>query len=378
MAGALGCGMPARVLITTDAVGGVWRYSVSLASGFAELGAGCVLAVLGPAPSAAQRSEVAGLANVTLVASGLPLDWTAPDEAALANASSWLRDAATKFDVSAVHLHTPALAAFDWRGPVMGRVVAVAHSCVGTWWDAVCPDQAAPADFQWRMQLMARGLARASVTIAPSAAFADALRRVYRTDAPIDVIRNGLPMPGKTPPVRRELRVLTAGRLWDRGKNVSVLDAAAESLDAPIDAAGPVAGADGSLFKAKRLNLLGDLSAQALVEAIGRTSVFAAPSLYEPFGLAVLEAAQRATPLVLADIPTFRELWSDAALFVPPNEPAAWADALRGVLAAPARREALGARAWARAQLYDAANMVAATASVHRAAYAAGRVGAAA
>ena len=40
---------------------------------------------------------------------------------------------------------------------------------------------------------------------------------------------------------------------------------------------------------------------------------------YEPFGLAVLEAAQAGCALVLSDIPTFRELWDGAAMFVPPG-----------------------------------------------------------
>ena len=44
---------------------------------------------------------------------------------------------------------------------------------------------------------------------------------------------------------------------------------------------------------------------------------------YEPFGLAVLEAAQAGCALVLSDIPTFRELWNGAAQFVPPGDDAA-------------------------------------------------------
>jgi glycosyltransferase involved in cell wall biosynthesis len=49
-----------------------------------------------------------------------------------------------------------------------------------------------------------------------------------------------------------------------------------------------------------------------------------APSLYEPFGLAVAEAARAARPLVLSDIPTFRELWGDAALTSRPAMPRRW------------------------------------------------------
>ncbi len=48
--------------------------------------------------------------------------------------------------------------------------------------------------------------------------------------------------------------------------------------------------------------------------------IFVSTSLYEPFGLAVLEAAQAGCPLVLSDIATFRELWDGAAIFFPPGD----------------------------------------------------------
>jgi hypothetical protein len=41
-------GSPQRVLLTTDAVGGVWRYSFELAEAFATAGAMVELAILGP------------------------------------------------------------------------------------------------------------------------------------------------------------------------------------------------------------------------------------------------------------------------------------------------------------------------------------------
>jgi glycosyltransferase involved in cell wall biosynthesis len=150
-----------------------------------------------------------------------------------------------------------------------------------------------------------------------------------------------------------------------------VLDRAAASLDAPIEAAGPIEGADGSRFTTHHLDLLGNLPPGRLRGRMGGSAIFAAPSRYEPFGLAVLEAAQMATPLVLADIPTFRELWREAALFVAPDDAAAWAAALQALLDAPQLCDALGARAAERARLYDAAHMTAATAAIHRAAYAA-------
>jgi glycosyltransferase involved in cell wall biosynthesis len=53
------------------------------------------------------------------------------------------------------------------------------------------------------------------------------------------------------------------------------------------------------------------------------------PSLYEPFGLAPLEAALRGCALVLSDIGSFRELWDGCAAFFPRGD----AEVLAAVLA---------------------------------------------
>jgi glycogen(starch) synthase len=62
----------------------------------------------------------------------------------------------------------------------------------------------------------------------------------------------------------------------------------------------------------------------------------------------VLEAALSGCSLVLGDIPSLRGLWDGAALFVPPNDPAALKTALRHLMARPAWREELGHAARAR------------------------------
>jgi glycosyltransferase involved in cell wall biosynthesis len=53
-------------------------------------------------------------------------------------------------------------------------------------------------------------------------------------------------------------------------------------------------------------------------------------------------------PLVLSDIPTFRELW-DGAVFVPLRDPEALAQALNRLAASPAERARRGEAARARA-----------------------------
>ncbi|GAC1345740.1 MAG: glycosyltransferase family 4 protein [Acetobacteraceae bacterium] len=340
----------ARLLVTTDAVGGVWRYAVDLATGLAERGIEAVLAVLGPAPDAAQRREAA---RFRLVDTGLPLDWTAEGPADLGRATDALRRLAALTGVAGVHLHAPALAGSGaWPVPV----VAVAHSCVATWWRAV-RGGALPEDFRWRTQAAAAGLAAAQAIIAPSRAHADALLDVYGPLA-IKVVHNGgVAVAG--PGGARDRAVLTAGRLWDTGKNAAALDRVASDLGAPIRAAGPIQGPNGAAIALPHLDLLGTLDPAGMARAYAGASVFASLALYEPFGLAVLEAAQAGMRLVLSDIPSFRELWDGAASFVRDE-----ADLLPALRAALQQQGDGGAQV--RAAQYSRDAMVAGTLAVHR------------
>ncbi|MDD5350803.1 MAG: hypothetical protein PHQ12_11385, partial [Chthoniobacteraceae bacterium] len=55
---------PLRVLMTADATPGVWTYAMALARALGAGGAEILLAVMGPALSAAQRAEAAALGHV--------------------------------------------------------------------------------------------------------------------------------------------------------------------------------------------------------------------------------------------------------------------------------------------------------------------------
>jgi alpha-1,3-rhamnosyl/mannosyltransferase len=52
------------------------------------------------------------------------------------------------------------------------------------------------------------------------------------------------------------------------------------------------------------------------------------PSLYEGFGLPVVEAMRLGAPVLCSDIPVFREVAADGARFVPPDDQEAWSEAL--------------------------------------------------
>ena len=348
-----------RLLLTTDAVGGVWRYSLELAAG---LGWDVTLAVLGPPPTAAQRAEAAGL---RIVDTGLPLDWAAPEAATLRASAAALAALAAREGVETVQLHAPALVGeASWPA----AVVAVAHSDVATWWAAMRVGPV-PAEFACNVAATGAGLERADAVVAPSRAMAEALRRVHRSGRAVEVVHNGRrPLPRGRGPRRRA--VLTAGRLWDEAKGAAVLDAAAAGLDAPVWAAGAMAGPNGATFVPRHLRLLGVLDEAGLAEAMAGASVFASAARYEPFGLSVLEAAQSGLALVLSDIASLRELWDGAALFVAPGDAAGFERAMRRALDAP---EGLAAAAGERAGRYGVAAMAAGMAEVHRRAQSGGK-----
>lgn len=349
-----------RVLMTIDAVGGVWTYASDLATGLARRGDAVTLAVLGPATSDAQRQAVQSVHGLELVETDLPLDWTATDESDLARSAEGLRALAAKARPHVIHLNSPALAGASRLG---APVVGVAHSCLATWWSAVKGDDP-PGDFGWRIAATARGYAACDALISPSAAFAAATEAAYGV-SPL-VVRNGRAASVETSAVR-DIPVVTTGRLWDEGKDAATLDAAAARLDDPVMALGPTRGPGGEGGTFIALRTPGAQSSADVAAVLARSCVFVSSARYEPFGLSVLEAAQAGCALVLSDIPTFRELWEGAAAFAPPGDASAFAAAIRALLADDVQREHLAAAARIRSDRYGLDAMVEGTAAVHRA-----------
>lgn len=334
-----------HLLLAADAVGGVWQYSTDLARALRPLGWQVTLAVLGPALTQAQRAEAAAIANVHVVETGLELEWLAAQAEPILMAEARLAEMAGDLRADIVQLHTPALAA---QGRYACPTIALLHSCVATWWSAV-KDGPMPGDFAWRTALVDRGLRNATLAITPTAAFADAARRQYGV-APVPV-HNGRAMDFP----RRAMRdhVFTAGRLWDEGKNIGVLDEAAARIAVPFCAAGPLSAPHGGGVTLKALQHAGVMDGAALSHHLASRPVFASAALYEPFGLAVLEAALAGCALVLSGIPTFRELWDGAATFVPPNDAPGFARAINALIEDESARAEAGRRAQQRAARYS-------------------------
>jgi glycogen(starch) synthase len=344
---------PSPVLMTADAVGGVWDYSLELARGLAEEEVAVVLAVMGPPPDEAQRAAAAAIPGLELACAPFRLEWMDDPWADVAAAGPWLLELERRHGCQLVHLSGYTHGALPFRSPK----VVVGHSCVLSWWRAVHGEPAPRAWDRYR-SAVAAGLAAADRVVAPTAAMAAALEESYGPLPPIEVIWNGR-RPDRYRPGDKECFVLSAGRLWDQAKNAAVLAGVAERLPWPVQIAGATRPDSGGSFTVAggAAVLLGRLGSEELAALCGRAAIYAAPARYEPFGLAVLEAALSECALVLSDIPSFRELWSGAAVFVPADDAGELETTLLTLMNQPELSAALALRAHCRALRYSATLM---------------------
>jgi glycosyltransferase involved in cell wall biosynthesis len=348
-----------RVLMTTDAVGGVWIFSTTLARALARRQCRVMLVTLGPAPQPDQIDALAGCDGIELRCTDHPLEWVDPQGDGLLAAQRDLAAIAARFRPDLVHINGYREVLARWNAPVL----VAAHSCVRSWWLACRGEE--PAEPRWRRYtaMVASALAAADAWTAPTAAFAATIRSLYAPPTAGVVIHNGLET--APPRARKEPFVLGAGRLWDEAKNADLLARTAAFLPWPVRLVGPEPPRGGPA--AANLELVGRLPHPALLRLMARAGIYAAPCRYEPFGLAALEAAAAGCALALADIPSLRELWSGAAVLVDPEDRPGWAATLRRLCEDEALRARLQRRARRRARRYSADAMTAAYGALYRA-----------
>lgn len=306
--------------MTTDTVGGVWTYCLQLAAALAPEGVQVILAAKGKL-SAEQRGAAEACGNVDLLQADYKLEWMEEPWQDVARASRWLLETAERTSPDVVHLNDYSHGALPWPAPVL----MVGHSCVLSWIAAVRGHE---PDGRWDRyrRHVRRGLQAADHVVAPTAQMLAAMQYFYGPLRSASVVLNG--SDGRA--FRREHKrpqVFSAGRLWDEAKNVAALAAAAPEIDWPVRVAG-LPHPDGRSGHVEQVRWLGSLTAPEMAQEYSHASIYALPALYEPFGLTVLEAALSGCALVLADIPTLREIWGDAAVYVAPRDPHRLADAI--------------------------------------------------
>jgi glycosyltransferase involved in cell wall biosynthesis len=170
--------------------------------------------------------------------------------------------------------------------------------------------------------------------------------------------------------------VLFVGTLEPRKNLPLLLEAFAllrRQLDAQLLLVGARGWLDEPIFAAHASSRVGDaarflgrLDEEDLAVLYSHAGVFVLPSLYEGFGLPVLEAMVCGAPVVCSDAGPLPEVAGDAAVLLKPENPAAWASAMFDVLTNTRLGEELRVRGFVRGKSYSWEASAQATREVYR------------
>jgi glycosyltransferase involved in cell wall biosynthesis len=216
--------------------------------------------------------------------------------------------------------------------------VVVAHGDLITWWVAVHGQEPKAARWLSRYrEVVSRGLTSANVVVAPSGCMLDSLRDHYASPRREQVIYNGRNPIFFNPYVSKEDSVLSVGRLLDAGRQVHLLtqhqypfSVCIVGTDHPVQTSRIPIRADVKVATDKQcVSLKGPQTEAQLRTLYSKAAVYAATARYEPFGMEPLEAALSRCAIVANDIPSFREIWGDDAVYFRTNDGDSLAAAIR-------------------------------------------------
>jgi glycosyltransferase involved in cell wall biosynthesis len=347
--------------MTTDTVGGVWTFTIELARALQARDIEVWLAALGGLPTPGQRREAGAIPGLRLFKSRYKLEWMDDPWNDVTASGEWLLKLAGQCRPDVIHLNSFGHGVLPWQAPV----VLTAHSCVASWWQAAKGEQA-PREWDRYRQETVRSLKAAHAVTTPSHAMAAALQQHHGVrQESIRVIPNARCRSLFRIGPKREA-IFAAGRLWDEGKNISQLAGVARDLPWPVYLGGAASSPNGHGRKLEGCYRLGLLSQPQMAQWYAQASIYVLPARYEPFGLSALEAALSGCALVLGDIPSLREVWGDAAIFVAPDDSRDLKDALYHLTCHSADRQQLADRALARAQAFTPPRMASAYLDVYK------------
>lgn len=154
-------------------------------------------------------------------------------------------------------------------------------------------------------------------------------------------------------------------------KNLAVLATAWRNLEEPCDLVitedGPLDFDPGQRAKPNgRLLATGHVELRELADLYAGCAAAVQPSLYEGFGLSVLEAMRAGAPVVVARTPALLEVAGDAAPSFEPQDSTALAQLMRAMLRDPATASAWRQKGFERAAGYSWDQTARMTAHVYR------------
>jgi glycogen(starch) synthase len=349
-----------HVLMTSDTVGGVWTYTQELVSGLVRQGIRVSLVSMGALPTAEQTAWMEGLPSLNYLPTSFRLEWMQNSEQDVEESRAFLEALICEVSPDVLHFNQYCYGTVSSELP---RIV-VAHSDVVSWWVAVHGQEPNESPWiRWYRDTVISGLSAADIVVAPSQWMLDTVRTYYTQPSFGTVIRNGRDPGMFVSDVPKENFVLSVGRLWDAGKQISLLLDQDHSL--PVCIVGSQTEPGDGNARAKRevvrsgVELKGEQSQRQLRDLYAGASIYAATTRYEPFGLAPLEAAFSRCALIANDIPAFRELWGESALYFRRNDARDLARSIRRLARDPDLRRQYADSAYERAcQNFTADRMV--------------------
>jgi glycosyltransferase involved in cell wall biosynthesis len=340
-----------HVLMTADTIGGVWTYTRELVTRLSRRGVRITLVSFGDIPTADQARWIEPLEGVTYHPTPFRLEWMQDAQQDLDDSAGLLRSIIEETKPDLLHSNQFFYGALDCDIPKL----VVAHSDVVSWWVSV--HGAEPPASEWiaeyRMNVT-RGLSAADVVVAPSRWMLEQTFRYTEPKRPT-VVYNGRDPNLFVPHVSKEQYAVSVGRLWDAGKQATLL--LHDDLPLKVVLVGSQRSPEGSIASIRSLEnsmsaleMRGPQSEAQLRQLLARAGVYVATSRYEPFGLAPVEAALSRCAIVANDIPTFREVWGDDAVYFKTNNSQALVNAIQELASNPTKRSEYGARALDRAR----------------------------
>jgi glycogen(starch) synthase len=344
-----------HVLVTADSLSGSWTYTRELVTGLVTRGVRVTLVSFGEIPLPNQTAWMDRLHGLEYRPTAFRLEWMDEAPQDLPWSAEFLATLVRELRPDVLHLHQFCHGDL----PVDVPRVIMAHGDLISWGQAV--QGCTPGPTRWLNRYrdtVIRGIAAADAVVASSAWMLDTLRTTY-----IRPRREAVIYPGRNPIffnpyVSKEDSVLSVGRLIDAGKQVSLLTQYSHPFPVCIVGAEqtvPVPRipirADIKVSTSQSSVAIRGPQTEAQLRALySRAAVYAATPRYDPLGMAPLDAAFSRCAIVANDIPSFREVWGDAALYFRTNDAHSLAATLRNLDADHALRRAYADRAFARAR----------------------------
>ena len=348
-----------HVLVTGDTLSGSWTYTRELVTGLVTRGVRVTLVSFGEVPLPAQTAWMDHLHGLDYRPTAFRLEWMQEAEEDLAESSDFL--------MALVHELRPDVLHFNQfcygNLPVDVPRVVMAYGDLMTWREAVPVSTRSAAlaekrSMSWYRDAVLNGIAGAHAVVAPSEWMLDRISACYMRPARGEVIYPGRNPIFFNPYVSKEESVLSVGRLVDTSKQVFLLTQHTHPLPVCIVGAEqtvpmpriPIRADVKVTMEETSVAIRGAQTEAQLRALYSRAAIYAATACYEPLGLATLEAAFSRCAIVANDIPSYREMWGDAALYFRTNDGTSLAKSIRVLSEDRSMRRAYAELAYARAR----------------------------